>query len=91
MKVNYQEFNFTLSVKEVSTWMAALRLAAKSSTVQIIPWDSCPFLIQHGELTRLTGYSLKEDEELFTFLEQKMHNPAPVKIPNPVAEEDLFF
>ena len=62
---------FTLSVKEVSVWMAALRSAAKNSSVPIIPWDSCPFLQQHWELVRLTGYGAADHQDLHDFLAKK--------------------
>jgi len=71
MKLDNHEMKFTLTVKEVGTWMAALRFAARNSSVPIIPWDSCPFLNQHWELVRLTGYGHGDHQELYDFLKKK--------------------
>ena len=61
----------TLDIKALSTWMAALRFAARNSTVPIIPWDSCPFLNQHKDLVRLFGYSAGDHADLVNYLKTK--------------------
>ncbi len=61
----------TLTEKEVLTWMAALRQAARTSTVPVIPWDYCCFLQQHLALVKLTGYESSSHEQLHAFLEKK--------------------
>jgi hypothetical protein len=71
--INARELLQTLGFADEAVWMAALRSAAKSSTVPIIPWDSCPFLNQHKELVRLTGFGETETDHqhLHNFLQQK--------------------
>jgi hypothetical protein len=64
MKITANNFAFELTEKEVGVWMAALRLASKASAAGTIPHDSCPFLLQHGELVRLTGYGAGDHERL---------------------------
>jgi len=64
MKITSNTFAFELTEKEVAIWMAALRLASEQSAAGIIPRESCPFLIQHGELVRLTGYGAGDHERL---------------------------
>ncbi len=71
MKIISHELSFTLSVRELEIWMAALRQASRSSTVPVIPWDSCPFLKQHLELVNLTGWGGGDHEELHIFLRKK--------------------
>jgi hypothetical protein len=71
MTLDSQEMCFTLTAKDVSVWMAALRMAANHSSVPIIPWDSCPFLGQHKELVRLTGYGARDHEDLYQALKTK--------------------
>lgn len=68
MTINSQTIQMTLTPKEISVWMAALRLAAKKRTVPIIPWDECPFFKQHGELVKITGYGAGDHEDLREFL-----------------------
>jgi hypothetical protein len=58
MKVESRGRTFELSDKELDIWMTALRAAALEAVKY--PYRSgkatdCPFLKQHGELSRLTG------------------------------------
>lgn len=71
MKIDNHQMSFTLSVKEVSVWMASLRQSALSSSVTFYPWDSCPFYKQHKELIRLTGYSSGDHIDIGERLQRK--------------------
>jgi hypothetical protein len=71
MEITQHNMVFSLTVKDVGVWMAALSRAATTSTVQIFPWDSCPFLKQHAELVRLTGYGAGDHKDLRAELEAK--------------------
>lgn len=64
MTITKHEMTFNLSVKEVETWMVALRYMALNAKVQMIPWDSCPFFKQHLQLARLTGYCTADHERM---------------------------
>lgn len=64
MKITANNFAFELTEKEVGVWMAALRLACEKSSNGRVPHDSCPFLAQHGELARLTGYGAGDHDRL---------------------------
>lgn len=64
MKITENNFAFELTEKELGVWMAALRLASKASASGMVPRDSCPFLLQHEELVRLTGYGSGDHERL---------------------------
>lgn len=77
MKITTHELSFTLTEKDLSVWMAALRLASKHSSVPIIPWDSCPFLAQHKELVRLTGYGSGDHQDLHEYLKAKYDKTNP--------------
>lgn len=68
MTITAHNLSFTLTVKEVSVWMVALRMAAKKNIGGTLPWDSCSFLAQHAELVRLTGYGAGDHEDLRTYL-----------------------
>jgi hypothetical protein len=70
MNITNHNLTFNLTVKEVGVWMAALRMAAKHHTM-CIPWDSNPFLEQHKELVRLTGYGTGDHEDLYNALAKK--------------------
>jgi len=71
IQVDSHEITVTLSIKELDVWMTALRRAAKTSDVSVITWDHCPFLKQHNELVRLTGYGEREHIDLYEFLKLK--------------------
>jgi hypothetical protein len=70
MTLNHHEMDFRLTIKEIGIWLVALRMAAKQHGVSV-PWDANPFLQQHKELVRLTGYGTADHEELYAFLEKK--------------------
>lgn len=63
MTLSDHKLTITLSEKDLSVWMAALRLAAISSRVPLIG-APCPFVVQHAELVRLTGYSAGDHLDL---------------------------
>ena len=69
MNLKNHDLVFSLTVKEVGVWMVALRMAAKQH-IYCIPWDSNPFLEQHKELVRLTGFGAGDHEDLHAFLEK---------------------
>jgi hypothetical protein len=74
--VTKKEMVFELSEKEVSVWLAALRLAALRSVEwpdpgTSAPWNSCPFLRQHGLITSLTGTGFLDHENLYQELKAK--------------------
>jgi hypothetical protein len=65
MKITEHNLTFTLTIKEVETWMTAVRQATlNQNNVRIVPRDACPFFKQHGELVRLTGYGAHDHEEM---------------------------
>lgn len=70
MRINNHEMTVVLTVKELGTWMAALRSAARNS-VTCFPWDANPFLEQHGGLVRLTGYCSGDHDDLREELRKK--------------------
>lgn len=63
MTIKTHQLVFEISVKELDIWMCALRMAARQRG-GTVPWDACGFLIQHGELVRLTGYGAGDHEDL---------------------------
>lgn len=71
MKITEHGMTFDLTIKEVGVWMEAVRLAALKRSVPMFPWDSCPFLNQHAELVRLTGYGASDHEELRKALQSR--------------------
>lgn len=66
MQMETLHYTFTLTEKEVAVWMASLRAASRSAAkgVQMFPWDSCPFLRQHADLSELTGRDKIAHEDL---------------------------
>lgn len=70
MTIDRHDITLTLSVKEVSTVMVGLRMAARNSGLHI-PWSSCPFLQLHKDFVRVTGFSSGDHDELLTFLKNK--------------------
>lgn len=70
MDINSHQLGFTLTVEDLGVWMSALRLAARDA-VPVVPWDSCPFVKQHKELVRLSGFGTNDHARLLEDLKMK--------------------
>lgn len=56
---------FSLTIKELDVWLTSLRHSAtRTDRVRMIPWDSCPFFIQHRDICRLTGFGVPDHERM---------------------------
>lgn len=64
-------FNLTLSEHEIEIWMAALRMAAKKTSIPTVPWFECCFLKQHKDLSLHTGYAQTDHQDLTEVLMER--------------------